>query len=104
MKEEDLAHPGVVRMILGQMDNLEKEVARLKTTEGNFYEADKDRAVYKEKLTAQTKLTAASALCFSLGGIIFGVMMPLWGVTVYSGPGLLIIAMLLMFAGYWTLR
>lgn len=54
LSEEELTAPGALRMLLGQVDRLEEENARLRGITERFHESDKAAAVLREQLKSQT--------------------------------------------------
>lgn len=68
---EDLANPGVQKMLIEELERAEEETTELKGFREKFYGADKDLAVTKQKLTGWSAMEMISTACIASGAAAF---------------------------------
>jgi hypothetical protein len=67
LSEEDLATPGVQKMLIEELERAEEENNELKAFRDKFYVADKDLAVSKQKLKGWSSMEIISTACIAIG-------------------------------------
>jgi hypothetical protein len=78
ISEEDLASPAVQRILLGEVDKLQSQVALLEITESNFHMVNIKSAVLEEKLKAVNSHEVLYSLSLSIGSVIIGLSSMVW--------------------------
>ena len=78
LTNEDLASPGVQKMLLDELARADGDCELLNGYVTRFHDADKRAAVLEEKLRAQTALEIAFGVGVGLGGAIMGLAPSLW--------------------------
>lgn len=68
LSEDDLSNPSICRMLLSQIDTLEKEKEHLKTIEDNFHKIDKENGILMEKQKHSIATEILSQFCLTLAG------------------------------------
>jgi hypothetical protein len=72
LKDEDLASPAAQKMLLDEVERLETESQEGKDYRNRFHIADRDVAIYKEKLKFHKSLEVVHIACTTTGGICLG--------------------------------
>ncbi len=74
LSEEELSHPGIVRYLLTQLDEL-KDVKRcLETAKDKFHEKDKQCAVLEEKDKSNTSFEILCSFAIAVGPLLLGLL------------------------------
>ena len=68
LSESDLSNPSISRMLLSQIDSLEKENRLLKNIEEKFHKTDKENGVLLEKQRRSVATEILSQFCLTLAG------------------------------------
>lgn len=66
VSEEDLKNSGVQRMLINENNILKK-------FEGDYYEAEKERAILNERLQNIKPLSTMYDICLSIGALLMGI-------------------------------
>lgn len=98
LKPEELNHPGVVKLIIENLDRAEDECEDLKSYMEKFHQADVDRAVLREKLKTNKAIEVAFAVGVGLGCMIIGLAPTFWDDT-SRGPIALGVGILFVVGG-----
>jgi hypothetical protein len=67
LTEEDLATPGVQKMLIEELERAEEENTQLKNFREKFHAADRDNAVAKQKLRGWSSMEMISTACIAVG-------------------------------------
>jgi hypothetical protein len=78
LTDEDLASPGVQKLLLDDIERADAECDLLSGYVTRFHEADKRAAVLEERLRTQTAFEIAFGVGVGLGGAIMGLAPSLW--------------------------
>ena len=73
LSEEELKSPAVLKMVISENENKEKEIKHLKEIEEKFHECDKNLAINQEKLKLKTSLEIFTDLVYTIGGLILAI-------------------------------
>lgn len=98
LQPEELCHPGVVKLIIENLDRAEEEAEEFKSYIEKFHQADVERSVLKEKLKASKAIEVAFAVGVGLGGVIIGLAPTFWDAS-SRGPIALAVGILLVIGG-----
>jgi len=94
IKETDLASPAVQRILLAEVDKLQREVARLEDVETQYHQVDKETAVLQEKIKSLTSHEVLYGFSLTVGSLIAG-LSPLLSPAGYGlqtfGVGILLV-------------
>jgi hypothetical protein len=71
LSQEDLATPGVQKMLIEELERAEEDVSELKAFRDKFHVADKDLAVTKQKVKGWTAMEMISTACIAVGAAAF---------------------------------
>lgn len=82
LSEEELHHPAVQRMMLDELERLDKEKEELLPYRDKFAEADRDCAVLKEKLKPKIAADIFFGSCTTVGAVLIGLSPTAWSVGV----------------------
>lgn len=88
MSDEELASPGVQKMLIDEIERLETEVERFRPFQDKFHDADKNLSSLKEKFRYKRSIEIIHIGCLAGGSILIGVSPSLWQFS-YSGKFLL---------------
>lgn len=78
LSEEELSHPGTLRMILDQHDELVQENDELRRVSERFHLCDKEAAVLRERLKRSTAQDIVLGAALVGGSLIMGHLPSLW--------------------------
>ena len=78
LTDEDLASPGVQKLLLDDLERADAECDLLNGYVTRFHEADKRAAILEERLRTQTALEVTFGVGVGLGGAIMGLAPSLW--------------------------
>lgn len=97
INEDEISSPGALKLLLDKLDNLEFQVAELTDYRDSFYEADKNVAVLKTKLTKNSASDILYSFSLSIGAVLLGLAPSVWktqpfGVISLVIGGLLVLA------------
>jgi hypothetical protein len=98
LQPEELNHPGVVKLIIENLDRAEDECEDLKSYMEKFHQADVDRSILREKLKTNKSIEVAFAVGVGLGCVIIGLAPTFWDAT-SRGPIALVVGALLVVGG-----
>ena len=84
LSQEDLATPGVQKMLIEELERAEEENNELKMFRDKFYTSDKELAVTKQKLKGWTAMEIISTACIAAGAAAFAYA-PEASMTKYGG-------------------
>ncbi len=73
LTDEELNSPGVQKMLLAEINRLESTVIYTEKFKDKFHEADKDRAVLKEKEKTFIFSEILYSVCLTLGAALIGI-------------------------------
>jgi len=89
LSDDELASPGVQKMLLAEIERLEAETAKLGSYQDKFYIADKKATVLEEKNKVQIAHEIITLSCITLGGVSLGYAPAVWS---YGSTGFIAIA------------
>jgi len=100
LADEELATPGVHKLLLAELDRADEECAELRGYESRYHERDKEAAILTEKLRGDRAIDVCFGVGVGLGGIIAGLAPYMWDKlkpdavlgTICLGIGLALIA------------
>ena len=72
--EDELSDAGARRLLLGDLDRLDREVNELKAFRDKFHESDKKCAVYDQQLSASSAIDLLFTISLASGSAILGVI------------------------------
>ncbi len=78
MKDEELSNPGVVKLMLDELEQSAQECAELRVYVEKFHDADKQAAILEERLRAATAIEVAFGVGVGLGGTVLGLAPFYW--------------------------
>jgi hypothetical protein len=78
LSEEELSSPAVQRLLVEEIENLEKDNVDLKTYKEKYYLIDKKCAVLEEKIKAVTANVDIFAVLLALGAAAVGLLPSVW--------------------------
>lgn len=84
LSEDELATPGAQRLLLDELDRLQRQVDELSAYRGQFHEADKRAAVLKQKLEVAVAGEIISGICLTVGAALVGIAPALWDKKPYG--------------------
>lgn len=78
LTDDELSSPAVQRLLLDDIERLEKENGRLGGYQDLYYAADKNAAVLREKLKTHVALEVIFGVCLTIGAALMGYAPSLW--------------------------
>ena len=78
LTDEELSSPAVQRMLIDDIERLEKETEKLVGYQDRYYSAEKKAAVLDEKLKVQVAQDVTFGVCLTVGAAILGLAPSLW--------------------------
>lgn len=78
LSDEELISPAVQRLLIDDIERLEKENGKLVDYQDSFYEADKKAAVLTEKLKTNVAQDVIFGVCLTVGAALMGFASSLW--------------------------
>jgi len=72
LSEDDLKNPGVQKLLLAEISNLEQEVFKLESFKDQFHEVDKSREVLKEKQKTFLFAEILYSVSLTVGSLLIG--------------------------------
>ena len=78
LTDEELSSPAVQRLLIDDIERLEKENGRLGEYQDSFYSADKKAAVLNEKLRPSVAQEVIFGVCLTVGAALIGFSPSLW--------------------------
>ena len=96
LTEDELASPGVQKLLLENLDRAEGKCDDLQLYVDRFHEADKRSAVLEEKLKTNTALEILFAGGLAMGSAIIGLAPIMWDATSLKGSITLIVGLMLV--------
>lgn len=78
LTDEDLASPGVHRLLLDECDRAQAEIEVLAGYRERYHDADKEAAVLRERVRSVTALEVMFGVGVGLGGAIMGLAPLFW--------------------------
>ncbi len=72
LTDDELGSPGVQKMLLAEVSRLEAEIVESARFKEKFYEADRERAILKEKVKASIYLEILYSISLTLGALLIG--------------------------------
>lgn len=79
LTDEELSSPAVQRLLLDDIERLEKENGKLSDYQDSYYAADKKAAVLSEKLKTNIAHDVIFGVCLTIGAALIGFSPSLWG-------------------------
>lgn len=98
LSDEDLASPGVQKMLLDYVERADEENAALKKFRDKFHESDKRNGILEEKLKINAAAEALSMGSLAVGAAALGFAPSLWSTSV-GGPIALTFGSVLVMVG-----
>jgi len=89
LEEEELNSPAVQKLLIDEIERLERDNEELKDYRERFYSADKGKAVLEQKLSANLSQEIISGACMTVGAAALGYAPALWA---YQPSGWIAIA------------
>ena len=78
LNDTELSSPAVQKLLLDEIDRLERENNELMEYRSRFHDADKRAAVLEQKNTIRTSQEVLSLACITVGGAALGYAPSLW--------------------------
>jgi hypothetical protein len=78
LSDEELASPGVQKMLVEELEKVEEEKSDLSMFKEKFHQADKDLAVLKEKHRRYISAEIISGACLAVGAAALGYAPNVW--------------------------
>lgn len=78
LTDEELSSPAVQRLLLDDIERLEKENGKLIDYQDSFYKADKKSAVLDEKLKTNVAQEVIFGVCLTVGAALLGFTPSVW--------------------------
>lgn len=85
LSESELGSAGVPKMLLDDIDRLEREVSELRTFRDRYYEKSEDCAVLKEKRIKSLAMEVIHVTCLSSGSIAIAYAPNIWSQQPIAG-------------------
>jgi hypothetical protein len=79
LTDDELSHPGVQKLLLDILQEVDEDCDYLKSFVTLYHEADKKAAILSEKLLMNTTIEVFFGVGVGLGGTIIGLAPFLWG-------------------------
>jgi hypothetical protein len=76
--DDDLSSAVAKRFLINEIDRLENDNGKLNQYMDQYYKADRQVAVYKEKLNTHTAQDIIFGVCLTIGAALLGVTPSLW--------------------------
>jgi hypothetical protein len=89
IEESELSNPGTQKMLLGELDRLEEELAAASSYRNNFHEMDKRHAVLEARFTVHKAFEVVTNAALAGGSAILGFVPGVWGTQPLAGVLLL---------------
>ena len=105
LTEVDLESPGVRKMLLNEIDRLEKEIIELVKYRDKFHLVDKANAVLQEKFKTLIWSEVLYSVCLAIGPLLIGISFSIKEYSSYvliSGGVLSIISIVARIVKKWT--
>jgi hypothetical protein len=103
LDDADLTNPGVVKMLLQEVERLDEENANLKNFREKYFTADKILATTAAELTSSRKqnfsIETLSIACIAIGGAMVGFGCTLWSEKTVTAQMLVGCGFVLIVAG-----
>ena len=103
LSEDELATPGVQKLLLDELDRLERELRDSQGYRERFSEADKRAAVLEEKFKTYTSVEIVSMVCLAAGSLMVGLVPSAWS-SQPAAAMVLILGLLLLAAAIFAKR
>lgn len=78
LKDEDLGHPGVLKLIIDDLERSDAECEMLRSYVDRFHEADKNASILDERMRSVTAIEVAYGVGVGLGSAIIGIAPLFW--------------------------
>ena len=78
LSDDELSSPAVQRLLIDDIERLEKDNGKLSDYQDSYYEADKRAAVLSEKLKTNVAQDVIFGVCLTVGAAIIGFAPSLW--------------------------
>jgi hypothetical protein len=78
LSDDDLASPGVQKLLLDSLERIEEENAGLKSLREKYHQADKQNGVLEEKLKTSTSVEIVSMGSLAVGAAALGYAPSAW--------------------------
>ncbi|OHX34409.1 hypothetical protein BJL95_17220 [Methylomonas sp. LWB] len=78
LSDDELSSPAVQRMLIDDLERLEKEKFELSEFRGKFYDADKKSAILEEKIKSSTSQEVIFSVCLTVGSASLGYAPSVW--------------------------
>jgi len=98
LNPEELTNSGVIKLIIENLDRAEDDCEGFELYVDRFHGADKQCAVFAEKLRTQASIEVAFGVGVGLGCALIGLSPSLWDAS-YKGPMILAMGILLVLGG-----
>lgn len=99
LSDEELASPAVQRLLIDEIERLEKESGELKLFRNDYYEADKNLGIKTEKLKVSIAQDVMFGVCLSVGSGMIGLAPSIWNPNNHFGPSVLVAGAILIVGG-----
>jgi hypothetical protein len=98
LNTEEMCHPGVVKLIIENLDRAEEECEQLRSYQEKFHAADVERNILREQLKTSRALDVAFAVMIGLGCAVIGLTPTFWDAS-DRGPLALALGLAMVVAG-----
>lgn len=99
MTDEELSSPAVQRLLIDDIERLEKENGKLSDYQDSYYTADKKAAVLSEQLKTSVAREVIFGVCLTIGAALIGFSPSLWASDKLHGEISLALGFILIIGG-----
>jgi hypothetical protein len=101
LTDDELKSPAVQKLLIDELEQLERERGELVDYRDRFYASDKEAGILKEKLKRSISSEIISSACFVVGAAALGYAPVLW-IKQPDGYICIIFGAVLIVAGIWA--
>jgi hypothetical protein len=102
LSDKDMTNPAVAKLLLDDVERLEKQVNELYNVQAQYNDADKRAAVLEQKLNASRSQEIVFASCTTLAGTALGFAPSVWSEHNATGPIALSAAVILLITAFFA--
>jgi hypothetical protein len=102
LSDDELSSPAVQRLLIDEIERLEKENGELKIFRDDYHQADKNLGIMAEKSKIVIAQDVIFGVCLSVGSGLIGLVPSVWETGKYVGPMMLVFGGVLIIGGIGT--
>jgi hypothetical protein len=99
LSDEELSSPAVQRLLIDDIERLEKENGKLSDYQDSYYEAEKKSAILSEKLKTSVAQEIIFGVCLTIGAALIGLAPSLWSPDKPHGWASIALGVILIIGG-----